>query len=49
MTNPLFGWEFCVVQRDTFYPQQEYEEVTFDKKSRLYNIGSSLRDGKVKT
>ena len=29
VTNPLFGWEFCVVQQDTFYPHQDSEQVNF--------------------
>ena len=40
VTNPLFEWEFSVVQQD-------YEQVKFYKNSRLYILGRSLRDGKV--
>ena len=49
VTSPLFGWEFCVVQQDIFYRYQDYEQVHFYKNSRLYIIGRSLCDGKVKT
>ena len=49
MTNPLFGWDFCAVQQDTFYHQQDYEQVNLYKKLRFYIIGRSLRDEKVKT
>ena len=47
VTNPLLGWEFCVVQQDTFYPHKDHEQVNFYRKPRLYIIGRSLRDGKV--
>ena len=47
VTSPMFEWEFCVVQQDTFYRHQDYEQGTFYKKLRLYTIGRSLRDGKV--
>ena len=47
VTNPLFGWEICAVQQDAFCPHQDYEQVNFYKKSRLYSIGRTLRDGKV--
>ena len=49
VTNPLFGWDFCVVQRDTFYPHQDYEQVHFYKNSYLYIIGRALQYGKVTT
>ena len=48
-TYPLFGWEFCVVRQDTFYPHKDYERVRFYKKLRLFIIGRTLRDGKVTT
>ena len=35
VTNQQFGWELCVEQLDTFYKQQEYEQVNFYKKLRL--------------
>ena len=38
----LLGWDFCVVQEDTFYPRQEYEQVNFYKKSCLYIVGRSV-------
>ena len=41
VTNPLFGSEFCVVQKDTFYLHQDYEQVNFYKKLRLYIFGPS--------
>ena len=44
--NPLFGWQFYVVKQDTFYTQYDYEQVNFNKKSRFYIIGRSLRDRK---
>ena len=37
---------FCVVQQDTFYPHQDFEQVSFYKKSRLHIIGIALRDKK---
>ena len=43
--NQLFGWESCVLQQDTFHPRQDYEQVTFYKRSHLYIIGWSVRDG----
>ena len=43
----MFGWDDCAVRQDTFYPHQDYEQVNFYKKSRLFIIGGSLRDGKV--
>ena len=49
MTNPLFGREFCVVQRDTFYLHQNYQQVNSYKNSRSYIIGRSPRDEKVAT
>ena len=49
VTNPLFGWEFCAVQQDTFYTHKNCEQINFYKKSSLYIIGRSLRDGKVTT
>ena len=36
-----------VVQLKTFHHHQDYEQVNFYKNLRLYNIGSSLRGGKV--
>ena len=41
--------KFCVVQQDTFYPHQDYEQVNFYKKLQPFIIGRPLRDGKVKT
>ena len=34
--EPLFGWEFSVVQQDTFYLDQDYEQVNFYKVPSLY-------------
>ena len=47
--NPMLGWEICVVQQDTFYSHQDYEQVNFYKNLRLYIIGMSFRDEKVTT
>ena len=49
LTNPLFWWESFALQQDTFPSHQDYDQVNFYKKYILYNIGSSLRDGKVTT
>ena len=49
VTNPLFAWEFFVVQQDTFHSHRDYEQVNFYKKSRLFIIGRSLQNGKVTT
>ena len=35
------------MQQDTFYPQQDYEQLDLNEKSRRYIIGWSVRDGKV--
>ena len=37
----------AVVHPGKFYPQQDYEQVNFYKKSRLYINSWSLRDGEV--
>ena len=42
VTNQLCGLKFRVVQQDTLYPQQDYEQVKFYKKSSLYFIGWSI-------
>ena len=47
VTKQLFGLEFCAVRQDSFYPHQDYEEVTFYKKSSLYFCGWSFRNGKI--
>ena len=47
MTNPLFGWKFSVLQRDTSYYHQDYAKVSFYNKSRLFVTGRSPRDGKL--
>ena len=31
VTNQLFGFEFCAVRQDIFYPHQDYEQVIFSK------------------
>ena len=49
VTNQLFGWKFCAGQQDTFYPHQNYEQVSLYKKSRLFIIGRCIRDGKATT
>ena len=49
LTNPLFGWELCVLQRDLFYPQQDYELVIFYRKSSLHIIARSVPDRKKTT
>ena len=47
VTNQPVGWEFCVVQPDTFDFHKDYEQVIFHKKSCLYTVGRSVRDVKV--
>ena len=47
VTTPLFVWDFCVVQQDTFNPHQDYELFNFYKKSRHYIVGRSFRSGKI--
>ena len=47
VTNPLFGWKFCVVKQDTSHPHQDYEQVNIYKKLHIYIVGRSLRDEKV--
>ena len=44
MTNQLCGWEFCVEQLGTFHGHQDYEQVNFYQKSRLFIVGRSVRD-----
>ena len=44
--NPLFGWEVCAVQQDTFYSHQDNEHVNFSKKSGLCLKGRSSETGK---
>ena len=46
-TNQLFSWESCVVQQDTIYCHQDYEQPKFYKWLRLFFIGGSVRDKKV--
>ena len=36
MTNQLFGLEFCAVLQDTFHPHQDYEQVNFYTKNRVF-------------
>ena len=43
----MFVLEFCAVRQDTFYPRQDYEQVNFYKKSSIYFIGWSFRNGKI--
>ena len=47
VTNQLIGWQVCVAEQGTFYHQQDFEQVGFHSKLRLYNVGWSVRDGKV--
>ena len=47
VTNQMFGLKFCAVRRDTVYPHQHYEQVTFYKKLSLYFIGWSFRNWKI--
>ena len=47
MTKKLSGWDFCVVQHGTFYPQEDHEQVNFNKNFYLLIIGWSVRDVKV--
>ena len=47
VTNQLFGLEFCALQRNTFHPHQDYEQVTFYEKSSLRFFGWSVRNWKV--
>ena len=47
MTNPLFGFDFCVVRQDKSYPHQDYEQVNFYKNSSLSFIGWTFRNWKI--
>ena len=47
VTNQLFGLEFRAVRQDTFYTHQDYEQVSFYKKSSLFFIGWSFRKWKI--
>ena len=43
VTNQLIGWEFCVVQQETFEPRQNNEPAIFYKKSVFLSlIGPSV-------
>ena len=46
VTNQLFGLDFCAVRQDTFYPQQDYEQVIFYKKSSLFSMVGPSETGK---
>ena len=46
VTNQLFGLDICAVPEDTFYPQEDYEQVNFYEKSSLYSIGWSFKNWK---
>ena len=43
VTIQLFGLEICAVRQDSFYPDQDYGQVSLYKKSSLYFLGSSFR------
>ena len=47
VTNQLFGLDFCAVRQDIFYPHQDYEQVSFYKKSSLHFIGWSFRNWEI--
>ena len=47
LTSQLFGWSFCVGQQDSFYSHQDNKHVIFFKKSRLFILVCSVRDGRV--
>ena len=43
----LFDWEIYDEQQYTFCPGQDYEEINFCEKLRLYNIGWLFPDKKL--
>ena len=45
--NPLFGWEVCVVQQDTFTLTKAMKKLMSKKNAHHCIIGRSLQDGKV--
>ena len=46
VTNQLFGLEFCGVRQDIFYPHQDFEQVTFYKKSAFISLAGPAETGK---
>ena len=44
VTNQLFGLKFCAVRQDTFYPNQDYEQVRFYIRSSFYFLGWSIKN-----
>ena len=44
MTNPLFGWEVCVVQQEMFCPHQVYDKLISTKNRVFITL---VRDRKV--
>ena len=47
VTNQLSGWEFCVLQQDTFYLRQDEEQNIFVKKSHSCINGCYVLDGNI--
>ena len=47
VTNQLFVLEFFAVRQDTFYPQQDYEQVICYSKSSFYFTRWSFRNWKI--
>ena len=45
--NQMFGWDLCIVQLDTFYHQENYEQVNFYKNRTFISLFGPIRDGKV--
>ena len=42
----MFGWDFRVVQQDTFYPHQDYKQINFYKKSVFMSMVGPSETGK---
>ena len=45
VTNPLYGWEFCAVKQDTFYPHQDWEQVIFYKNCYFVSLAGHSETG----
>ena len=47
MTNHLFGWKFCVVQQTTYHPHQDYEQISYWKKTCFLTLVGPLQTRKL--
>ena len=47
VATQLFEWEIWIVQQDTIDFHQDYEQVIFHKKLRLFIVVVSVRHGKI--